>query len=234
MFAQQPLTPRFRAMRQQREAAALVASEPPETSIEYTIGLDLGKLQDFSALCVVERTKPPQSEATYAVRYLRRWPLGTAYTAVADDVAELAYRPELKLPRIAADSTGVGTAVMEMIGQALRVKAGDGCRAELCPVLIGSGHAVRRDDDLVWHVAKVQLVSVLQALLSSRRLKIANELPEAEMLVAELKAFSAKITLAGNETYEAWRERDHDDMVLAVAMALWLAENAPRGRFEIL
>jgi hypothetical protein len=72
-----------------------------------------------------------------------------------------------------------------------------------------------------------------QALLSSRRLKIAKELAEAELLVAELTAFSAKITLAGNETFEAWRERDHDDMVLAVALALWLAENAPRGRFEI-
>ena len=59
------------------------------------------------------------------------------------------------------------------------------------------------------------------------------ELPEAEILVAELKAFSVKITQAGNETFESWRERDHDDMVLAVAMALWLAERAPRGRLEI-
>ena len=148
-------------------------------------------------------------------------------------MAELAYRPELNLPRIAADMTGVGTAVVEMIGQALGAKAGDGRRAELCPVLIRGGHAVTRGDDLTWHVAKVQLVSVLQALLSSRRLKIASGLADAEVLVAELKAFSVKITLAGNETFEAWRERDHDDLVLAVAMALWLAENAPRGRFEI-
>jgi hypothetical protein len=64
-------------------------------------------------------------------------------------------------------------------------------------------------------------------------LKIAEELPHAEILVGELTTFSTKITLAGNETFEAWRERDHDDMVLAVAMALWLGENAPRGRFDI-
>ena len=111
---------------------------------------------------------------------LRRWPLGTAYTTVADDVANLAYRAQLKLPRIAADTTGVGTAVMEMIGQALSAKGGHSQRAQLCPVLITGGHAVSRGPDLIWHVAKVQLVSVLQALLSSRRLKIAKELAEAE------------------------------------------------------
>jgi hypothetical protein len=234
MFAQQPLTRRVHAFREQCEAAALEALEPPaETSVDYTIGLDLGKLQDYSALCVIERSKPPQVDATYAIRHLRRWPIGTSYTQVADDVAELAYRPELKTPRIAADMTGVGIAVVEMIGQALRAQAGAGRRAELCPILIRGGHAVTRGDDLAWHVAKVQLVSVLQALLSSRRLKIATGLADAEVLVAELKAFSVKITLAGNEMFEAWRERDHDDLVLAVAMALWLAENAPRGRFEI-
>ena len=75
--------------------------------------------------------------------------------------------------------------------------------------------------------------SVLQAGLSGRRLKIAEGLPHAEILVGELTTFSTKITQAGNETFEAWRERDHDDMVLAVAMALWLAENTPRGRIGI-
>ncbi len=148
-------------------------------------------------------------------------------------MAALAYRPELNLPRVAADATGVGTAVMEMVGQALRARAGDGRQAMLCPILIGGGHAVSHAPDGSWRVAKVQLVSVLQALLSGRRLKIATGLPDAAVLVAELKAFSVKITPAGNEAFEAWRERDHDDLVLAVALALWLAENALRGRLDI-
>ena len=118
MISHYPFSPKFRALRLQAEAAALQPLEPPATSVEYTIGVDLGKTQDYSALCVIERTAPPAGEATYAVRHLRRWPLGTAYTKVADDVAELAYRPELKRPRIAADATGVGTAVMEMIAEA--------------------------------------------------------------------------------------------------------------------
>jgi hypothetical protein len=32
-----------------------------------------------------------------------------------------------------------------------------------------------------------------------------------------------------HETLEAWRERDHDDLVLAVAIAVWLAECARDG-----
>ena len=195
--------------------------------------MDLGQLQDFSALCVVERTAPPAGEPTYAVRHLHRWPLGTAYTTIAVDVADTAYRPALGRPHIAADATGVGQAVMEIVRGEIRAKSEDGRWPALCPVLITGGQAVTWGPDLTWHVAKVELVSVLQALLSSRRLKIAADLPEAGILIEELKAFRAKITVAGNETFGAWRERDHDDMVLAVALALWLAENAPRGRFEI-
>jgi hypothetical protein len=33
-----------------------------------------------------------------------------------------------------------------------------------------------------------------------------------------------KITEELNETFESWRERDHDDLVLAVALAAWAAE----------
>ena len=197
MISHYPFSPKFRALRLQAEAAALQPLEPPATSVEYTIGVDLGKTQDYSALCVIERTAPPAGEATYAVRHLRRWQLGTAYTKVAEDVAELAYRPELKWPRIAADATGVGTAVMEMVAEALRAKADNGRSVQLCPVIIGGGHAVGRTPDGSWRVAKVQLVSVLQVLLSSRRLKIASVLPEAGVLTAELKAFSVKITAGG-------------------------------------
>jgi len=46
----------------------------------------------------------------------------------------------------------------------------------------------------------------------------------ASVLVKELENFRVKITVNANETFESWRERDHDDLVLAVAMATWLGE----------
>lgn len=46
------------------------------------------------------------------------------------------------------------------------------------------------------------------------------------MLVAELEAFRVKVTASANETFGAWRERDHDDLVLATALAAWAGELA--------
>ncbi len=40
-----------------------------------------------------------------------------------------------------------------------------------------------------------------------------------------MQNFKVKITTSANETFGAWREGQHDDMVLSVAMAAWLGEN---------
>src|SRR5262245_46095658 len=90
-------------------------------------------------------------------------------------------------------------------------------------VIITSGHATTFDGmSGAWHVAKKELVGVLQDLMQTNRLKVASSLPDARTLIRELLTFKVKITTAGNETFEAWRERDHDDLGLAVA--LWYAE----------
>ena len=65
------------------------------------------------------------------------------------------------------------------------------------------------------------LVSILQVLLGTRRLHVAADQPDARQLARELETFQVKLTQAGNETFESWRERDHDDLVLAVALACW-------------
>lgn len=38
-------------------------------------------------------------------------------------------------------------------------------------------------------------------------------------------SFQVKITDAGNDTYGAWRDGTHDDLVLAVALACWAARH---------
>src|SRR5262249_19043086 len=75
--------------------------------------------------------------------------------------------------------------------------------------------------DGAWHVPKKELVSTLQVLLQGRRLKVAA-VPERDVLLKELLNFKVKVTVGAAETFEAWRERDHDDLVLAVALACWV------------
>jgi hypothetical protein len=197
---------------------------------DHIIGLDLGQQKDYTALVILERTwwpdpdKPYGQASHYAVRHLKRWQLGTPYTAIVEDVGRLVREPPLVNPLLAVDRTGVGWPVVDMLRQA-RIAA------LLRPILITGGSQIT--DDAGWHVPKKDLVSTLQVLLQGRRLKIAP-MPERELLTKELLAFRVKINVStANESFEAWRERDHDDLVLAVALACWLGEEEKNQPIDV-
>jgi hypothetical protein len=179
--------------------------------------IDLAKLQDYSAFVGVRKTLEPDTwEARYDVLSALRFELGTSYTAIVQKVAGWMSSPPYRGAPLVIDATGVGVAVLEMF-RAARMP----CR--IVPVTITGGHNAAEQPGGGWHVPKKDLVAAVQAPLSGRRLAIAEQLPEAAGLVKELKHFQGRITLAGNETFEAWRERDKDDLVLALALALWWA-----------
>src|SRR5262245_27107043 len=195
---------------------------PPHLTPTYYVGLDLGQASDPTAMCVLERqpkmnAAQPKEETLYHIVGLKRWHLGTPYTEIVADVAALFERPALQWATLIVDGTGVGRAVVDMISQAKP-------KSLIRPAIITAGNGVNLGDDGYWHVAKVELVSVLQMLLQSRRLKIAEAMPEAKTLWKELSNFRVKITAAANETYEAWREGDHDDLVFAATLCCWWAE----------
>lgn len=184
--------------------------------ISYVSGLDLGQAGDFTALAVLERQGSPSH---YDVRFLHRWHLGTPYPKIAADVVALLRRPPLPGSPLAVDQTGVGRAVVDM----LRDLAPP---AWLRPVTITSGHEAHEDFDGI-KVPKRELVGVMQVLLQSDRLHFAEGMPMTATLVKEMEAFKVKVTAAANEVFGAWREGQHDDLVLAVALAAWVAERMP-------
>jgi hypothetical protein len=188
----------------------------------HVVGLDLGRQQDPSALALLRWRWALDARPKYEVPTLKRWALGTPYMTIAADVARfLAMQPfKVDPTMLVADATGVGTPVVEMIRQEFcRL----GIRGGLVSVQITAGSAVTCVDEGLWNVAKKALVSVMQVLLGQGRLLIAEQ-PEAATLERELRTFTVKITSAANETFESWREKDHDDLVLAVALAAWGAE----------
>jgi hypothetical protein len=93
-------------------------------------------------------------------------------------------------------------------------------------VTITAGHEATQHGALSWHVPKALLISGLDARLHSGELQIANALAEAAALQEELKDFQRKVSDAGRATYNA-RNGAHDDLVLAVAIAVWFATNEP-------
>jgi hypothetical protein len=183
----------------------------------YVLGLDLGPTAAFTALAVVERTDDDVSaEPTYAVRYLRRFPPGTAYASIVTAVGELLETEALAGSPVAVDVTAVGTGVLDLLGDL-------DARPEVVPVVVTAGHHAEIGSHNVWQVPKKDLVTGLQLLLQGRRLAIPATMPEADLLARELGNFRAKISLSANPLEAEWREGQDDDLVLAVALGCWHA-----------
>ncbi len=206
--------------------------ETIETEKSLFIGLDLGQIQDYSALAIIEcvRTITNGKDVIASLNcvHLKRWQLRTSYPSIVKDVVQLVNSLDPSLsseggqPVLAVDKTGCGAAVTDLF------KA-EKINAELRPIMITGGSKVTIEEGS-YRTPKRDLVGVVQVALQNRTLKIASQLPEAETLARELANFKAKISDAGNDSYGAgddWREGNNDDLVLAVALALWCANRAP-------
>ena len=157
------------------------------------------------------------------VTALKRYHLGTPYSAMVEDVVKIVKRPELQpCPRLVIDGSGVGVAVVEMFRTALDDHPDVEAHA-IC-------HHIRSGFSLVgrntWNVAKIEIVGAVREVLESKRVKIARTpsgqpIEFSDILKRELMDFRVKITAAANETFAA-REGAHDDLVLATALPIWL------------
>src|SRR5436853_6859580 len=153
----------------------------------------------------------PLPPPIFQVGHLEGLPRGTPYPAILAHVSRLL----TKLPghpELVIDFTGVGRPVFDMFVYSGISPLG---------VLITAGASETRDGSICG-VPKLTLVSRLQALLHEGRLKILRELAEAETLVRELQDFRVEFTAAGHLTFNA-RTGKHDDLVLALAIAVWRA-----------
>lgn len=206
------------------EREAQIPAPQPAPADKIIIGLDLGEVRDFTALNAMQASKVQgadgQTRRHYLCRLLCRWPLHTGYEQIIEDVRKIAANLPTP-PALVIDATGAGRAVAQMFRRAhLPVR-------QFVPVIITGGTKTIHEPDGYWHVPKRELVSSVMAALQSGRLKMSPRLKEAKTLIRELQRFRSKINVTtGNESFEAWREKDHDDLVLATALALWHAENA--------
>jgi hypothetical protein len=84
-------------------------------------------------------------------------------------------------------------------------------------------------------VPKRDLVSVLQVLFQTRRLKIASDIEFGDDLYEELLNFTARINPRLTQTFSPLRNDQHDDLVIAMTLACHYFERlCPRPpRFTI-
>jgi hypothetical protein len=202
----------------------------------FYVGLDLGKRLDYSAVAVVERGEEARFDYLHwmqqsarkglVVRFLERIRLGTPYTEVVERVVKIIEQlrdRHVKGGRrqLVVDATGVGMPVVDM----LRAAEPD---CELTPVLITSG-AEQHLTNGVWHVPKVDLLAGVQAALETGELRIARRMRETQTLVQEMMDVRVKLRGSGGMRLGADGFGQHDDLVLAVALACWAARRGTVG-----
>jgi hypothetical protein len=194
---------------------------------EYILGLDLGQSQDYSALVLIERIPPQRDETPMQVpvvvpshlhvRYAHRWQLGTSYVQVAKDVATRLNRaPVNGAGKLIVDRTGIGQAVVDFLR---------GMGLKPVPVHVHGGSELTAGSRGGWNCPKRDLVGAVEILLQQGRLEFAKRMPLMPALLQELTTFRAKINdITAHDSYSAWREQDHDDLVFALALAVWWGE----------
>ncbi len=169
----------------------------------FVIGADIGQARDPTALAVIETVAD-----RVQVRHLERLPLGTLYPQVVSRIAAVV--GSLPGADLVVDATGVGRPIVDQLRAA---------GLDPIAVTITAGKEATFKDGF-WRVPKPELVRSLVAAFEDDRLRIASGLRYAAALVGELQAFQRQVTGAGRDAYGA-KAKAHDDLVVAVALAMW-------------
>lgn len=180
---------------------------------EFTIGIDPGQSIDPTAFAAVRRVQNG-AKPMFQCGYLERLPLNTTYPSTVQHARRLLTKePFLGRSELVLDLTGVGRPVADLFRS-------EGLHPVRVTITAGNDELV--DERGIHHVAKLILISQVQTLLHDGRLQIQKELADAPVLRAELEDFRATVTDSGRWTFGA-RSGAHDDLVLALALAVWRA-----------
>jgi len=184
-------------------------------------GLDLGQRQDHSAIAVVERADSYRAYSL-AVRHIERVPLGEPYTNIVARVRDVVHASHpFGGCSLAVDGTGVGAPVVEMLRG-----AGLGCEITSVSITGGDRENYSRG---VWTVPKTDLIAGLQLMLERSELKIVCGLRDSKTLVRELIDIKARLHTTGRIRVGADGFGEHDDLVIALALACWRAKRPTIG-----
>jgi hypothetical protein len=208
---------------------------------KYIVGCDVGQSQDASAIAVVHHSTRaletwtphhPKSQnytgrlvqnvkQCFDLRALERIPLGTPYPEQVRRVEQIMAHPRPRDADLLVDATGVGSAIADMF---------ETISLQPIRITITAGHEATRHSDERFSVPKIDVVSAVLAKLHSQGLRFDEKLALLEPLREELKNFQLLgRSPTGFETFGA-RSGTHDDLVLALGLAMWWATSAAKVR----
>jgi hypothetical protein len=213
------------------------------------VGLDLGQSSDYSCVCILEQSKAvqvveplfdsdrltwvdlsnaeallrqprPKTETTlrYVVRGVKRWPLNTAYMRLVADVSALMKSLESRgQVSLIPDAGGIGRPVLDLLHEQLP-------RTTITPIRLTGGDTEHREFG-IWYVPKKDVIDTCLLCFQQERLKIPAETADERALLDELKSYERTITRAARVVFNAVAG-SHDDLVMALCLALWRADRS--------
>ena len=201
------------------------------------LGLDLGQRHDPAAIAILQRTVEPTGpfnhvtwelgrELHFRLCHTERIALGTPYIEIVARIRQLLEKLSAQLPGIhsyagtvplrtlVVDASGVGRPVVELIR-----KSGTGwtsaqvkrTHVTIAPITITASGEPRFEASGEEFVSRRDLITNLRILFEKRLLKISARIHDRQAL---LKEFVQLQDRSGS---------NHDDLVMATALACWRA-----------
>jgi hypothetical protein len=181
--------------------------------MRYFAGLSLGQMNDHVALAVCEKLLEGDTPLCL-IRGLKRWEAGASYPVICEDVRELLRGFDAPL---VVDITMVGLPIGKLFEKVLK-------RVYFATITGGDSEIKDENTPRAYRVPKRILVSTVQMLLQTQRLKVAPGMAETPALLSALSNFQlTKSEAIADSQSILWREQNQDDLVFAVAVSCWAA-----------
>lgn len=183
---------------------------------KFSVAIDLGKRQDRTAIATIQTEIDAKSrEEFHSLIDIKVLPHKQNYVAQCDAIRDYLAHPRFDLwpTKTIIDASGVGEGPADMLKEAgLKFKR----------ATITSGDSQRYKDGR-YYISRNYLFSVLLKWLSRDNFAISADLEHALALRKELEALTLEQNKAGTQSYVS---RDHDDLTVACALALFLLERS--------
>jgi hypothetical protein len=214
-----------------------VKVKPRLERVRYVAGLDVAQQHDWTALAVLELIYAPDNHKKLdEIRLvaLERWQ--KLYPDTLQELGVIFSEETLKRRTIlATDATGPGLHLYEDMvrDEALISYVG---KERITPVVIIPGQNEGRDGKFR-KVPKHLLITRLQSAIRRHQIRVPRKLPLYNILESELEGYEMKLSEGSKRVTFSNNPRDggpeHDDTILALALAWWRANYKPKGSTKL-
>jgi hypothetical protein len=211
--------------------------QPRLAPVRFVAALDVAQQNDWTALAIFELVRAPENPKRIAetrLVALDRWQ--KHYPDTLEELGVIFSDETFKARTLlATDATGGGLSLYEDMVRYEPLLACVG-KERISPVVITPGQNEERAGRF-YKVPKHLLITRLQSAIRRRDIRVPRKLPLYNILESELEGYEMKLSAGSKRVTFSNNPRDggpeHDDTILALAIAWWRANYKPKGSTKL-